>query len=198
MATKPKDAHDMRDTAARLGPQGERIAGPAGPGNIWPGRGMASVKQGKLLFCGEILGEVHGYIEHPNTRDPKRNSVRFLGRFVVVPAEESGLPQRMVSECYLPGVVERSLKAALQAGATGMQVAVEVWSEPDEISKPATRTATGYSYAVYNRLRPKADDSLVALMQQTGIGKIPQLALETARPADPDAFDPETGEVTGK
>ena len=183
-------------SSERLAPSGARIGRPGGPGNLFPGAGKLSVKTDKLVFCGEIVGFVHGMHQHPNNKDNTKTSTRFLGRFILKPAPEAGQAQRECLECYLPGVVERALISQISRSIEpNIPIAVEVWAEPDAIG--GRETATGYQYAVYNRMAARADDPLWALAAETGIGDIPALAAPRAAPAlSHEHVDPETGEVT--
>lgn len=200
------------DNATRIAPTGARIGRAAGPGNINPGAGVRSRQTGKLEYVGEIMGFAVDLLRHPNSKDPTKTSIKFMGRFVVVPAKSSGLPQRVTSEAYFPGIVERSLAAQLDKGESNIPVAIEVWAEPDQISGVTTPTATGYVYAVYDRMPAREDDPMWALAAYTGIGTIPELAPALtalpgmsarrqlagpapAAPGEPENFDPQTGEL---
>lgn len=176
-------------------PAGRKLARNLGPGTLYPGVGRLVQRTGEPQYCGTISGLVFGYTEHANTRDPARTSTRFVGQFIAVD-REGAVSQGY--ECYLPGTVERALKAALRLrGAEGepVPVATEIWCEPDEQGRPAS--PLGYSYVVYDRLAQRANDPVLSIAYDAGILERPASS-PAAIGHDANAgrrIDPETGEV---
>lgn len=187
-------------TPPRQAPQGTKLEGPGGPGHLYPGAGIASRKSGEPIFCGEIAGLVYGYVDHPNQRDPSKTSTRFQGDFLFKSAKDGSVTMR--KECYLPGVVGNALRAALSLqqntlNAGAIKVAIEVWAEPDEFTRPTRPTATGYVYACYDRQPTAAQASpLLMLAAEAGFVDMPALAAPQLAGPSGEYVDPETGEVT--
>lgn len=169
---------------------GQRIDGSVGPGNLNPGAGYHARRTGEPVYCGAIVGQVMGYTEHPNTKDPARTSRRFAGNFLSIDAAGA---QHHCHEAYLPSSVERAIKAALDIGSAPVALSIEVWAEPDEQGRP---TPIGYRYVSYNR-RPRPDnDPLLMLAYESGLLERPAPAIAaTATAADGTRYDPETGEI---
>jgi hypothetical protein len=190
----PTDAH-----LPVHGPRGLRLAGNLGPGTLYPGVGKIVQRTGQPLYCGSMTGRVFGVTEHPNTKDNKRTSSRFAGQFLLV--NRKGQVIRGY-EAYLPGTVERAVKAALKLNPQGgepIPVSIEVWCEPDEDGRPAS--PLGYSYVSYDRAAVRDGDPLLALAYEAGILERPATTRALAAPGEPgepgegDEIDPETGEV---
>jgi len=183
-----------RVVAPGEGPKGRRLAGNLGPGVLYPGAGKLVQRTGQPLYCGTMTGQAFGFTEHPNTRDPKRISTRFAGNFLLV--DHNGTVLQGV-ETYLPGALERGIKAALklrQNAGTGEPVpfAVELWCMPDEEGRPAS--PLGWSYATYDRAPQGDNNPLMALAYEAGIFERPaQMALTDQTPME--EIDPETGEI---
>jgi hypothetical protein len=150
-----------------------------------PGAGREVQRTGEPVLCGRIWGRVFGCTEHPNARDKTRISRRFAGSFGFINAKgETG----QATECYLPGTLERGVKAALDISQQPVSFAVEIICEPDA---PERTTPLGYSYGVYNRLT-----------QDTAVDEIAYAAGILPRPEPAPALigretvNGETGEVT--
>jgi hypothetical protein len=178
-------------------PKGRRLTGNLGPGRLYPGAGRLVQQTQQPVRCGTIAGEVFGYLEHPNSKDAKRVSTRFAGRFVATTAEGKLIQGY---ECYFPGTVERTLRAALDlqrnsGGAKPIPVALDVWCEPDEPGRPAS--PLGYQYVTYDRSAQPASDPLLELAYQDGVIERPKETpqLLTTASAGVEHYDPETGEV---
>lgn len=174
---------------APTAPQGERLGRAAGPGNLNPGAGKTARQTGKPVLCGYIGGTAYGYTDHPNSKDHAKTSTRFAGEFIFI--QPNGA-QTSHAECYLPGVAGNGIRAALsRPGNEGVDVALEIWAEPDEYTGRAS--AIGYEYAAYNRMKrdPRASRTHM-LLAQAGIIDMP--ALPAPSEPSPD-IDPETGEV---
>jgi len=182
------------------GPIGRRLAGNLGPGILFPGVGKMVQRTQQPYYCGVITGLVFGYVEHPNSKDPKRTSTRFAGQFLLVNWRGQVIQGY---ECYLPGTVERAVKAALKirgdAGGEPIKVSIEVWCEPDDPSRSGS--PLGYSYITYDRAAQRDADPLLAMAYETGIldrpvgSEVGRQAMLTAATAGAGAYDPETGEV---
>lgn len=181
---------------AQTAPQGQRLAANLGPGLLNPGVGKRVQRSGEPERCGTITGQVYGYTEHPNSKNPARVSTRFAGPCLIV--DHAGKVS-VGTECYLPATVERALKAALKLRGDGpgdpVAYSIEVWCEPDADGRPPS--PLGYSYVTYDRMDRRADP-VMALAYASGILEPPQAALADQREAAPDegeVIDPETGEV---
>jgi len=171
-------------------PQGERLGRAAGPGNLNPGAGISARKTGKPVFCGYIAGTAFAFTDHSNSKDPKKTSTRFAGDFIF---QQPNGAQTSHAECYLPGVAGNGIRAALsRPGNEGVDVALEIWAEPDEYT--GRQSAIGYEYAAYNRMKRDVRASRThMLLANAGIMELPALPA----PSEPgDDVDPETGEVT--
>ena len=166
-------------------PIGRRLAANLSPAMLRPGAGREVQRTGEPVFCGRIWGRVFACSEHPNARDKTRVSRRFAGSFGFTNAKGE---QSQATECYLPGTLERGLKAALDISHQPVSFAVEIWCEPDA---PERASPLGYSYGVYNRLT--RDEEVDEVAYAAGI---------LPRPEPPPALigretvDAETGEVT--
>lgn len=165
-------------------PIGRRLAPNLSPAMLRPGAGREVQRTGERVLCGRVWGRVFGYTEHPNARDKTRISRRFAGSFGFINAKGE---QSQATECYLPGTVERSLKAALDISHQPVPLAVEIWCEPDA---PERASPLGYSYGVYNRLT--CDSEVDEIAFAAGILPRPEPA-----PAliGREMVDGETGEV---
>ena len=166
-------------------PIGRRLAANLSPAILRPGAGREVQRTGEPVFCGRIWGRVFGYTEHPNARNKTRISRRFAGSFGFTNAKGE---QSQATECYLPGTLERGLKAALDISHQPVSFAVEIWCEPDA---PERASPLGYSYGVYNRLTRDVEVDEIAYA--AGILPRPEPA-----PAliGRETVDGETGEVT--
>lgn len=187
MAKKPSDDN----TRAPAAPKGERVARAFGPGTLYPGVGRLVQRTAQPIYCGAIFGRAFGYTEHQNARDPKRTSRRFAGQFVAV--KHDGAMDK-ATECYLPSVIESTVRAALdvQRGtqlAAPIEFSVEVWCEPAEGSP------LGYGYACYDRKPQVENDPLLALGYASGLLERPALTDQRTTANDRSEVDPETGEV---
>lgn len=182
-----------RAVAPPQAPQGRRLAGNLGPGTLYPGVGKLVQRTGQPHYCGTMTGRVFGVTEHPNTRDPKRVSSRFAGNFLLIDHNGTVINGH---ECYLPGTVERAIKAALHLNPQGEPVplAIEVWCEPDQDGRPPS--PLGYSYVTYDRAAVRENDPLLALAYEAGILERPSLALPEPDSREGETIDPETGEIT--
>ena len=199
MPKQPSKAAAMppppRAVAPPQAPQGRRLAGNLGPGTLYPGVGKLVQRTGQPYYCGTITGRVFGFLEHPNSRDPKRTSTRFAGNFMLIDHNGTVINGH---ECYLPGTVERAVKAALNLNPHGEPVplATEIWCEPDQDGRPPS--PLGYSYITYDRAAVRENDPLLALAYEAGILERPSLAIaardDEAR--EGETVDPETGEIT--
>lgn len=174
-------------------PKGQRLAGNLGPGRLYPGVGKLVQRTGRPYYCGTMTGRIFGVTEHPNSKDPARTSSRFAGQFMLI--DHSGEMYRGY-ECYLPGTVERAVKAALRLNPQGEPVplSIEVWCEPDEEGRPPS--PLGYSYVTYDRAPTAANDPLMAIAVAAGIIEAPKTALPAPESTVEPEVDPETGEVT--
>lgn len=184
----PTPTKKTKDTAAlpARGPQGQKLAINLSAGNMRPGVGKLVQRTGQAQFCGPLWGTAMGYTEHPNQKDPNRVSRRFAGDFRYLRGD--GTPAQ-ATECYLPGVLERGIKAALDISRAPVDFAVEIWCEPDE---PGGRESPiGYSYAVYNRRT--AASHVDELAYEAGI--LPRPESRTLLGHDDAPHDPETGEL---
>ena len=193
MPKQPSKAAAMPPPQA---PQGRRLAGNLGPGTLRPGVGKLVQRTGQPYYCGTITGRVFGFTEHPNSRDPKRTSTRFAGNFMLIDHNGTVINGH---ECYLPGTVERAIKAALNLNPHGEPVplAAEIWCEPDQDGRPPS--PFGYSYVTYDRAAVRENDPLLALAYEAGILERPSLAIAAARDDEAregETVDPETGEIT--
>jgi hypothetical protein len=140
-----------------------------------------------------MTGQVFGVTEHPNSKDPRRMSYRFAGKFLLIDHNGTVINGH---ECYFPPKVERALRAALDLNPSGqpVPVAIEVWCEPDQEGKP--RSPMEYSYASYDRSIQRENDPLMALAYETGLLERPTTALPAPETDAEETIDPETGEIT--
>jgi hypothetical protein len=166
-------------------PIGRRLVANLSPAMLRPGAGREVQRTGESSYCGRIWGRVFGYTEHPNARDKTRISRRFAGSFGFTNAKGE---QSQATECYLPGTLERGLKAALDISQQPVSFAVEIWCEPDA---PERTTPLGYSYGVYNRLTQDAAVDEIAY----AAGILPRPEPEPTLIGH-EIVDGETGEVT--
>jgi hypothetical protein len=152
-------------------------------------------RTGQPHYCGSISGLVFGYVQHPNSKDAKRTSTRFLGQFLLVDHNGDLLQG---SECYFPGTYERTVKAALdmrQGHGDPIQISFDVQAEPDQEGRPPSPLQ--YSYATYDRTPQRANDPLLSLAYEAGILERPaQGQLAAPDTAEGEQVDPETGEIT--
>jgi hypothetical protein len=193
----PKTPESAPPAPVKGAPKGRRLTGNLGPGRLYPGAGRLVQQTQQPVRCGTISGEVFGYVEHPNSRDAKRISTRFAGRFVATTADGKLIQSY---ETYLPGNIERALKAALDlqrgtGNSKPIPLAIEVHCEPDEPGRPAS--PLGYAYVTYDRSAQPAGDPLLELAYQDGVIERPKETpqLLTTASAGIEHYDPETGEV---
>ncbi len=167
-------------------PVGRRISRPGGPGSLRFGAGIKARNTNKPVFCGSIVGHATSYVKHPNNKDASKESVRFVGEFLMIDYEGG---QSRVYETYLPSVVTRSTAAMLDREGNTVSFAFDIWAEPD--APGVLPSATGYQYAAFDRIPVRADNVLMRLAVECGMVAQPTiehdpLSVET---------DPETGEV---
>jgi hypothetical protein len=179
--------------------QGRKQQGNLGPGTLYPGVGKVVQRTGRAQYCGSMSGLVFGYVQHPNSKDARRTSTRFLGQFLLV-TYEGGILQG--AEAYFPGTYERTVKAALdmrQGHGEPIQVSFDVTCEPDQEGRPAS--PLGWSYGTYDRTPQQSNDPLLSLAYAAGILERPATMGQGGQLTAPDTaegeqVDPETGEVT--
>lgn len=188
-ASSTRDAPPEPGTV-REGPVGRRIDTNLGPGLLYPGVGKMVQRSGKPLYVGAMVGRCFGYTEHPNAKDPTKTSRRFAGQFTGIKADGGILN---TNEAYLPGAIDRAIKAALdlQAGhmAAPIEFAVEIWCEPDDRAS----SSMGFRYGCYDRVKEKPNDPLLMLAYEAGLIDRPQGQITA--PVTEAGVDPETGEV---
>lgn len=180
-------------------PRGIRVERIIGPGTLNPGAGKEARRLNTPVKAGEIAGIAYATREHPNSKDPTKTSIVFVGDFVVMSSKENSLPKRL-GEVYLPSGVNRSYAAIIaqgskQDGYRGMPIALEIWAEPDE---PGGReTAMGFTYVSYNIAPKSQQDDILELAYASGMIQRPQPALaHDEAPQTGENIDPETGEVS--
>ena len=175
---------------APVGPQGRKIDNNLGPGLLYPGVGRLVQRAGEPIYCGAMMGRCFGYTEHPNSKDPTKTSRRFAGQFIGITHDGRTIN---TGEAYLPGAIDRTIKAALDISRGHLpdpiEFAVEVWCEPDDRQS----STMGFRYACYDRKKQDASNPLLALAYESGLMDRPQGQL--AAPAREEGVDPETGEV---
>lgn len=185
---------DMPPLGHATGPTGRAITTNLGPGMLYPGVGKLVQRSGQPVHCGALSGIVAGYIQHPNNKDPSKTSTRFAGQFLAV--KHTG---EVVSgfEAYLPGALERPIKAALDIQknstfAAPVPFAAEIWCEPDD--RPSS--SLGFRYACYDRTKENANDPLLMLAYESGLIERPAAMIAGPSPETTENVDPETGEVS--
>jgi hypothetical protein len=194
VAAEPKRPAGPRAIVADKA-QGRKIVGNLGPGTLRPGAGDQVQQTRQALFCGTIMGSVVGYVQHPNSKDSRRTSTRFLGDFMLTTFDGHILHG---AECYFPSTMERTVKASLdmrQGHGEPLLVSFDVQCEPDQPGRPPSPLK--YSYVTYDRMPQRADHPLMALAYEIGLLERPQGQLEAPDTDSPDV-DPETGEVSVK
>jgi hypothetical protein len=186
----------IRARAQQGGPKGDRLAGYAGPGTLRPGAGKQVQRSGAPLYCGAMVGIAFAVTKHPNSKDAKRTSTRFVGDCLAI-SHDGKVAQ--VGEYYLPGSLSRIAEAALTVGGGSFQFAADIWCEPDAEGRPPS--PLGYSYVTYNRRARASNDPVLALAYASGLIEQPAensdrllLAANGAQEHE-DEVDPETGEV---
>lgn len=176
-------------------PQGDRLAGYAGPGTLRPGVGKLVQRTGAPHYCGAMVGMVMAASKHPNSRDQSRTSTKFVGDCISV--QFDGRVQQ-VGEFYLPPTLTRIIEASLGLGG-GVAFSVEIWCEPD--AEGRTPSPLGYSYVTYNRRPRPANDPVLALAYASGLIEMPEDDVAARLKAIEDktfsSIDPETGEEIG-
>jgi hypothetical protein len=189
-AQAQQTAPGPRVVAQSGGPKGRKLQGNLGPGSLYPGVGELVQTTRQAYYCGVMTGQAFGFVEHPNAKDAKRTSTRFVGQFLLIDHQGSVMQG---AECYVPGTVERTIKAALKLRGEGpgepVPFAIEVWCEPDQAGRP--RSPLGYSYVSYDRA-PQGENPVLALAYAAGFLEPPQASLPAPLPAE---ADPETGEI---
>jgi hypothetical protein len=176
-----------------VGPKGRRIDTNLGPGSLYPGAGRMVQRSGQPLYVGAMTGRAFGYTQHPNSKDPAKTSTRFAGQFIGIKHDGAILN---TNEAYLPGAIERTIKAALdlQEG-TGMKspvpFAVEIWCEPDNRAS----SSMGFRYGCYDRVEQSPTDPLLMLAYESGLIERPTAQIAAPPNDDGDPVDPETGEI---
>lgn len=188
--TRKQSANQAQATHTRSDQIGQRLAANFGPGRLNPMARVEAIKSGEPVFCGSIIGRVAGFREHPNSRDAAKISTVFIGDFIAIDAVGN---QLRAVECYLPSMVERSVKTMVRPDGSGDTVdfAHDIWAEPDEHT--GRTTAQGFMYQVYDRQR-RQHDPVEAMAAAAGIINRQVIAL----PSDSGGgarVDPETGEV---
>lgn len=188
-ASATRDAPPEPGTALAA-PQGRRIDTNLGPGLLNPGVGRKVQRSGEPIYCGAMIGRCFGYTEHPNSKDPTKTSRRFAGQFIGICADGHTIN---TGEAYLPGAIDRTIKAALDISKGHLpdpvEFAVEVWCEPDD----RTSSTMGFRYACFDRKKEDAVNPLLALAFESGLMERPQGQLAAPPPAE--NVDPETGVV---
>ena len=185
------------DTAARAPEKrGMRMAMNLSPAFLNPGAGLRVRREaGAEEFCGSIWGTVERAFQHPNHKDPQKNSLRWHGTFGYQKADGT---LGEATAAYFPGVVERQLLGlgapVIRDGWIGevppfaADFRVDVWCEADAEGTPRP-TAQGYAYGVYNRLPRRRPINHLAPPELRGL-----LPPEEA-PRELLGYDPATGEV---
>lgn len=182
-----------RSPATEGAPRGQRIERNVGPGTLYPGVGQMVQRTGLPHRAGSIAGQVFAYTEGPNSRDPKRISTRLIGQFIGVTHKGEVLTAH---EAFLPEMVTRPVKAAIDAGSIPVPVSHEWWCEPDDPTKP--RSALGYTWRGYDLRARTPNDPLFALAIETGLIEAPAPAALPAPESELTegrTVDPETGEI---
>lgn len=174
------------------GPIGRRIDTNLGPGILNPGVGRRVQRSGQPIYVGAMVGRCFGYTEHPNSKDPTKLSRRFAGQFTGIKADGGVLN---TNEAYLPGAIDRTIKAALDL-YKGMvpnpvEFAVEIWCEPDDRES----STMGFRYGCYDRVKEKPNDPLLMLAYEAGLIDRPATGLTDQRARPEVDHDEETGEV---
>ena len=172
-------------------PQGRKLAGNIGPGTLRPGVGKQVQRTGQPLPCGMMTGQAFDCVEHPNSRDATRQSMRFVGECIAI--DHTGKMLRG-AEWYFPPTVGRAVKAALRVnGGHPVPFAIEVWCEPDAEGRPPS--PLGYSYVAYDRIPARDNDPILALAYEAGILERPAREALPVPDAVGEEIDPETGEI---
>jgi hypothetical protein len=171
------------------GPKGDRLAGYVGPGTLRPGVGKLVQRSGTPHYCGAMAGIAFGCTTHPNSKDPKRTSTRFVGDCIAI-LHNGQVVQ--VGEFYLPKTLERIIAANVAGGANQVPFSIEVWCEPD--AEGRTPSPLGYSYITYNRRIRAENDPVLALAYASGLIEEPPAPASAPMLTD-QSVDPETGEV---
>ena len=186
----------IRATAQKGAPKGDRLAGYAGPGTLRLGVGQLVQRSGQAHRCGSMTGRAMAANKLPNSRDPSRTSIRFIGDCIAIPRNGQVL---QVGEFFLPGTLTRIIEASLAHSGEGVPFSVEIWCEPDPEGRP--RSPLGYSYVTYNRRERPPNDRVLTLAYASGLIEPPagdggtHLLGANGAQAHPDDVDPETGEV---
>lgn len=154
-------------------------------------RGEVAGKQRPSQRCGLIWGAIGYGIEHPNQKEPTKNSIRWVG--------DIGFQKRdgtlgEASTAYLPKPVEADLKSAccpiIREGEPPPDpfiatFSVECWLEP--VSRKIS--PGGFGYATYNRMG-----------RRRSINHLAPPEIRALLPVEPEprellGYDPETGEI---
>lgn len=167
-----------------------------GQGNLRPGIGKIVQRTGQPYRCGSIIGRAFSYVSHPNSKDNKRTSYRFIGEFMLVTYDGEILTG---NECYLPSALERTAKAVLDMADKPnsnvvplFEIGHDVWCEPDDPN--GQPSPLGYRYVCYDRKPKDGADATLQLAYRTGILEPPTPAIADQSEGSQEV-DPETGEV---
>ena len=189
----------LRATAQKGGPKGDRLAGYISPAMLRPGVGQLVQRSGQAHRCGSMTGRAMAVNKFPNSRDPSRTSIRFIGDCIAILHDGQ---VRQAGEFFFPGTLTRIIEASLALSGPGVPFSVEIWCEPDPEGRP--RSPLGYSYVAYNRRERPPNDPVLALAYASGLIEPPAgdggtlLLGANGAQAKPDDVDPETGEVIGR
>jgi hypothetical protein len=161
-----------------------------------PGVGQLVQRSGQAHRCGSMTGRAMAANKLPNSRDPSRTSIRFIGDCIAILHDGQ---VRQAGEFFFPGTLTRIIEASLALSGPGVPFSVEIWCEPDTEGRP--RSPLGYSYVAYNCRPRAANDPVLALAIASGFIELPAgdggtlLLGANGAQAHGDDVDPETGEV---
>jgi hypothetical protein len=161
-----------------------------------PGVGQLVQRSGQAHRCGSMTGIAMAVIKSPNSRDPSRTSIRFIGDCIAVLHNGEVL---QVGEFFLPPTLTRIIEASLAHSGEGVPFSVDINCEADTEGRP--RSPLGYSYVAYNRRPRPLNDPVLMLAVASGVIEAPAgdggtvLLGANGAQAHGDDVDPETGEV---